>query len=533
MTDHDIAFLRTCLDHPDDDTPRLIYADWLEDHDEQARAELIRVQCELEKLTDEDPRGVVLGEREAELLTAHAHSWRAGLPVWVRRPGRSRQGTLVRNQGRAQFRRGLFHFRLSASEFLRQGKTLRRKVPFDSLCLHKAAGHIHDLLASGLLEGLRHLDIGYNHRMSDDEAIELANSGQLVSLRSLNVANLQFGPDAWQALVSSPHLANLTLFQADACPEILLGVLVQHAAWTGLQRLRLGGCSFAPNLVVAFADSPRWTSLQELNISFGRIGPNGTEAMARSPYLRNLRWLTLRYCSLEDKGIKALVGSPNVGSLVYLNLTDNGIGAEGARAVGTSPHLGNLLRLELDDNRVGDDLLADLASSQLHQLTWLGIAGGGGLTDAGVQALARGPLLGHLSVLNLRVNRSITSTGIKALVENSAAKNLQRLDLSGCTVGPEGARVIARSPHLPSLHTLYLARSGIRREGAEALAVSPGLLALVNLDLRFNEIRDAGARALLASPLAARLNKLYLYTNYITKPVCQQLREQLGKRVFV
>jgi uncharacterized protein (TIGR02996 family) len=75
MIDRD-AFLRTILDHPEDDLARLVYADWLDEHGEQARADLIRVQCELEKLTDEDPRGVVLCEREAELLTAHAHSWR-------------------------------------------------------------------------------------------------------------------------------------------------------------------------------------------------------------------------------------------------------------------------------------------------------------------------------------------------------------------------------------------------------------------------------------------------------------------------
>lgn len=41
------AFLADIIEHPDDDTPRLIYADWLEDHDQPERAEFIRVQCEL------------------------------------------------------------------------------------------------------------------------------------------------------------------------------------------------------------------------------------------------------------------------------------------------------------------------------------------------------------------------------------------------------------------------------------------------------------------------------------------------------
>lgn len=531
MNDQD-AFLRAIIDNPDDEFPRLIFADWLEEHGEPARASLIRVQCELEKLTDEDPRGVVLCEQEAELLLTHVQQWRSGLPTWVRGPGRFHKETLARHRGRAQFRRGVFHFRLNAHDFLRHGKSLRRKVPFDSLCLQNAAGLVHDLLASGLLQGLRHLDIGYNHGMSDEEAIEFALSPQVESLRFLNLTNLQFGADAWRALVSSPHLANLIIFQANACPKFLPEVVVKHAAWARLERLRLGncGCWFTPKLMIAFANSPRWTNLQELNISFGTIGPDGTEALARSPYLRNLRWIHLDFCNLEDRGVKALAASSNFRSLAFLGLRGHSIGVEGTRELARSPHLGNLLRLEL--GKIGDESLAELADSRLHQLTWLGITDYG-LTDAGAQGLARGSLLKHLTVLNLPSNRGITSTGINALVGTPAARNLQRLFLSGSFVGSEGAKAIARSPYLTSLHTLDISRGSVHREGAEALAKSAELPALVNLNLRFNEIRDGGARTLLASPLSARLNRLDLGKNYITKPVQQKLREHFGNRVIL
>jgi uncharacterized protein (TIGR02996 family) len=46
----DRAFLDAIRESPDDDTPRLVYADWLDDHDEPARATFIRVQCELARL---------------------------------------------------------------------------------------------------------------------------------------------------------------------------------------------------------------------------------------------------------------------------------------------------------------------------------------------------------------------------------------------------------------------------------------------------------------------------------------------------
>lgn len=42
MTDLSRGFLADIIAHPDDDTPRLIYADWLEENGQEERAELIR-----------------------------------------------------------------------------------------------------------------------------------------------------------------------------------------------------------------------------------------------------------------------------------------------------------------------------------------------------------------------------------------------------------------------------------------------------------------------------------------------------------
>lgn len=45
-----LALLRTILTHPDDDAPRLVYADWLEEHGEPERAAFVRAQIELAKV---------------------------------------------------------------------------------------------------------------------------------------------------------------------------------------------------------------------------------------------------------------------------------------------------------------------------------------------------------------------------------------------------------------------------------------------------------------------------------------------------
>jgi uncharacterized protein (TIGR02996 family) len=50
MADQREAFLKTIIENPQDDTPRLVFADWLEEHGEHGepeRAEFIRLQCGL------------------------------------------------------------------------------------------------------------------------------------------------------------------------------------------------------------------------------------------------------------------------------------------------------------------------------------------------------------------------------------------------------------------------------------------------------------------------------------------------------
>jgi uncharacterized protein (TIGR02996 family) len=98
MTDAD--FLRDIIANRDDDGPRLVYADWLDERGDPKRAEFIRVQCELAKpepvctgyYCDEEIGHVdcdyddkmeersALRRRERELLIAHGERWFAGLP---------------------------------------------------------------------------------------------------------------------------------------------------------------------------------------------------------------------------------------------------------------------------------------------------------------------------------------------------------------------------------------------------------------------------------------------------------------------
>src|SRR4051812_11131858 len=88
---HD-AFLRAILDAPDDDTPRLVYADWLEERGE-ALGPFIRVQLQLPAMSDDDPRRWLLEAEEARLETELRQAlagkprppWAADMPGWALR----------------------------------------------------------------------------------------------------------------------------------------------------------------------------------------------------------------------------------------------------------------------------------------------------------------------------------------------------------------------------------------------------------------------------------------------------------------
>lgn len=77
------ALLAAIDAHPLDDAPRLVYADWLDEHGgkpQTARAEFIRVQCELDLLPLADSRYAALEKRAQQLLKGRKKEWLKPVP---------------------------------------------------------------------------------------------------------------------------------------------------------------------------------------------------------------------------------------------------------------------------------------------------------------------------------------------------------------------------------------------------------------------------------------------------------------------
>lgn len=87
MTATQVGFLDAIRAEPDCDDHRLIFADWLQDHGDEARAEFIRVQCRIARLDmggRQLPMGVgreALSKREDELVRFNATRW-----IWAELP---------------------------------------------------------------------------------------------------------------------------------------------------------------------------------------------------------------------------------------------------------------------------------------------------------------------------------------------------------------------------------------------------------------------------------------------------------------
>jgi uncharacterized protein (TIGR02996 family) len=165
------AFLHAMLDDPDDDTVRLVYADFLEDRG-NPRGELIRVQCQLAAWEPDLARRTELQRREQELIEAHATAW---------------LGPLRADCTDFEFRRGLLRVTMPVPRFLRR----------------RSAKGMRQLLSRAGVETVRLTGTG-------EELAALPGAPPLGAVTSLDLSGNQLDDDFIRALSQSPHLGALT-----------------------------------------------------------------------------------------------------------------------------------------------------------------------------------------------------------------------------------------------------------------------------------------------------------------------------------
>lgn len=522
------AFHQDIINNRDDDAPRLIYADWLEENGEALWADFIRTQCHLAASTPDSDQYVDLLERQTELECLVPSKSILPVPKLPKRqPG-------VDQAEWESPRRG-FHEKLS----------LEMKYSHNSRQRDKPEAIVH------LCEQLR--DIFASTPL---QALAISNMGPTQSETLLlkedilqNCTSLDFRSDHSEAydeptypiwadqeaemIAASPHLQNLRHLDLSA-PITDHGLLALGEA-TNLPRLEslvieLHECTAQG--VADFVASPLAQRLRGLSFLHGGVNDAVIIALANGPVLPQLRTLDFAHNAVEERGAKALAQSESFPNLVSLNLPGNPIGPRGIRALAKDAKW-PLRELNLYNCNADTSAIRALVRSPLMDSLQILDLGNDDLDTDALKAIAKAKRLSQLRQLWLFYT-PFTLEGLLALAKSEPLQNLTTLSLGYSLYDPspitgKEATEFIQELNLPHLRHFSMKALTVGTRGAKALMKSPCVESLTMLDLSSCRIGEQGGEALLETLDPQKIVKLDLWDNRFSEELVGRLRKRFGK----
>ena len=233
------ALLAAICAEPDADAPRLVYADWLQEHGDEQQAQFIRDSIRLSVMPEATEGRKELRSRLLGLEGALGETWIKGVGLKVAPLGWERAG----------FERGLLEEAVyrDVRDFIAEGRVLFDRLPVRELTIaQKTAIYFDDLLTFAAMPELAHL----------------------CSL-SLNGNHHGLSPSCWEALIHSPHLSELRKFSATSA-------------------------RLSDEHLISLAACPNMAGLTSLDLSSNWMTTSdGHLAILRSPHLAGLKTLSL------------------------------------------------------------------------------------------------------------------------------------------------------------------------------------------------------------------------------------------------
>lgn len=278
------AILRAVCERPNDDTPRLLYAEFLEgtgDPNDIVRAEFIRVQCELARTDLSATRWSELQKRQ-DALEDNCERWAEELPhldgiIW----------------NAVDFKRGFVWELLcnNTEVFKRNAAAIFASTPIQGVTLIR-------------LQSLA----------------QVLDVAELSRVKRLILEGLGLGPIDTHALAESPHVSNLAA-------------------------IHLSDNNIEDEGAEALAASQQLRFLENLDLGYNRIADEGVKALAASPIVATLSHLGLAGNLLTNSGAMALASSQYLGQLTGLTLWEcKNIGLKGKKAL--ENRFGNVVSFE-------------------------------------------------------------------------------------------------------------------------------------------------------------------------------------------
>ncbi len=293
MSDSGEALLREIHADPDDDAPRIVYADWLlaysTDPGDHARADLIHTQCALERAHPSEVP--TLQARAREILKKYKRQWVLAL-------------TRANIRGNWRFRRGFLDAgTLSANRFVEVAPQLFELAP--------------------MLRAMVFPD-------ASNELVALAGSPYLARLDDVDLHEL---------------------CRCGRCKiELELPVLFGSTHTARIKRLILSACRIDSDNAKRLFESPHLHGVRELDLHDNRIDAGGLMALAARP--ATFHRLNLAGNPLGDAGARVLAGAKEL-EVEELDLGDCGIDQAGALALAEAPWADGIVKLDMHGNEIG------------------------------------------------------------------------------------------------------------------------------------------------------------------------------------
>lgn len=488
MTTRD-ALMRAILADLDNDAPRLVLADWLDERGEHDEAELIRLQCRIAASDAPLPRETQRAYRALQRLTT---PW--ALP-------RSAE------HGQMTFERGL----PAAFELRGAGRSgpafVRDCLGVQAPCLTHAAvrlsdldvDHVRDLpdLAHDILAGLAELPALRSLQLAilDGGPIRLAEPlAGCESLERLALIGAQIAPEQLGAIVGDLALEHLSLYSVDT--DVAAGV----RGATSLRALTIADGELGPWPIVDTLPNLRSLShrgappgpetvdslvqlpLESLELNAARLDRDALEQLARLPRLKELTlWL-------DSRGGADLCGLSRAEGLQALTLIE--VGPCRATELAWLAELPHLRSLSLWGDWVLPHHLSTVArqASRLRELTL------NGCSRLGASALRH---LRPLELRGLHLSRcdSLGDDALFAIARQFAT--LSALSFESGALSPVGVRELANITTLEAVH-LETRQPTHRPLAADTLAALGHIEHLVAPDLVWSQPEELISRSRLA-----------------------------------
>jgi uncharacterized protein (TIGR02996 family) len=345
------GLLDAILAGPDDTTPRLVFADWLDDHGDAAdreRAEFIRGQIRLAEMNAWDEGAVELAIRCRFLLRAHRNEWLAPLTdvpteswFWDDRHIFARGFPERLEMAPAAFMEHADRiFSLTPLRGLAARQPMNFPFPADfgwcagarrlrQLWLPRSNAPSVDLESALVAAGWSVENLAISSDMLRRPAEALVAASFAPTLRRLEIDSRHDDPNVWQPLWQSDRLRSLKRFgfrtRLNWAGTLRVPELLSAPWFSGLERLELSGMGGSSVLNIPdLTGFLRGNRLRGLELDCCHVSEGAVPALRGLPPVP-LEHLDLGTgCEINKRALRALLQSPGLLGLRSLGLAGNG-----------------------------------------------------------------------------------------------------------------------------------------------------------------------------------------------------------------